>query len=307
MSNERHYWLHRVSHEGGLDILQKEGVLTIGFSDMAANEATKVAIKNCDYGAFCRAYTDVYAGAIERSKNNLWRFVVEMKIGDTVIVPCPWGFYVCDITGDAVVCKREGRDLGWERKVEICGDVRSPREKYAKAALLSRMKCRQTTLSIDDLKEDVESARESRTIDLVADMSKLLLAKLKSQGRPEDLEQYVAAIFRSMGADVVVLPKHYSGKTGDCDVEATFPLLRLIVSVQCKKHEGTTDDWGVKQISEYASEKYKKMDEGWTCWQWVVSTADSFDPSAKGAALKNNVRLISGDEFCRMLINAGIQ
>ena len=39
---------------------------------------------------------------------------------------------------------------------EIC----SPREYYASAALLSRMKCRQTNLCIDDLAEDVDIAVE---------------------------------------------------------------------------------------------------------------------------------------------------
>ena len=307
MDNEKHYWLHRVSHEGGLDILKNESVLTIGFSAVAASKVAVDAMSEGNYTAFCKAYTDVYKGDIERIKNNLWRFVVEMKKGDLVIVPCPWGFYVCEITGEAIACARDGLDLGWERSVNMIGDVCSPREKYARAALLSRMKCRQTTLSIDDLKDDVDCAREGKTFDLVADTADVLHAKLREYGRPEDIEQYVALIFRSMGADVTVLPKHYSGKTGDCDVEAVFPMLRLVVSVQCKKHDGVTDDWGVTQIASYATEKCKALQDGWSCWQWVVSTADEFSSEAISKSKALNIRLVNGKEFCRMLASVGIR
>ena len=307
MTNERHYWLHRVSHEGGLDILKNKSILTIGFSAVAASKDAVDAMGEGKYKEFCKAYTDVYKGDIERIKNNLWRFVVEMKKGDFVVVPCPWGFYVCEITGEAMICAREGLDLGWERRVNIIGDVCSPREKYARAALLSRMKCRQTTLSIDDLKDDVDCAREGKAFDLVADTAEVLHAKLKEYGRPEDMEQYVAWIFRSMGADVTVLPKHFSGKTGDCDVEAVFPMLRLVVSVQCKKHDGVTDDWGVTQIASYANEKCKALQDGWSCWQWVVSTADEFSSEAISKSKALNIRLVNGKEFCRMLASVGIR
>ena len=308
MNTERskHYWLHRVSHEGGLEILQKEGILTIGFSDVAASDAAKTAMRNHDYRAFCRAYTEVYKGAIERIKNNAWRFVVEMEIGDIVVVPCPWGFYVCEICGDALLCERANLDLGWERAVKLIGDVLSPRELYARAALLSRMKCRQTNLCIDDLKEEVDSARERIKLNLVDEVSDKLIEKLREHGRPESLESFVAAVFENMGAEVEILPKYYRGKCGDCDVEATFPALHLVVSVQCKRHDGETDD-GVQQIFEYATRKPHNESDGWTHCKWVVSTADRFSREAENAAKTKNVRLIAGKEFARMLLNAGIK
>ena len=306
MINERHYWLHRVSHEGGLDILKNESVLTIGFSAVAASDVARTAIMTRDYEAFCRAYTDVYKGAIARIKSNLWRFVVEMEIGDVVVVPCPWGFYVCEICGKAILCKRDSLDLGWERSVRLIGDVLSPRELYARVPLLSRMKCRQTNLCIDDLKDEVDSASKRIELNLVHDVSDKLLEKLREHGSPESLEEFVASVFESMGAEVEILPKYYRGKSGDCDVEATFPALHLVVSVQCKRHDGQTDN-GVKQISEYAARKRHDESEGWSHWRWVVSTADRFSYEAEEAAKAKNVRLIAGKEFARMLLNAGIR
>ena len=94
---EKNYWLHRVSHEGGIGILREEHRLTIGFSDVAGSKEALSAIERNDYGAFCAAYTEVYGGEIERCKNGLWRFVVEMDIGVTVVVPYPNGFFICSL------------------------------------------------------------------------------------------------------------------------------------------------------------------------------------------------------------------
>ena len=181
-----------------------------------------------------------------------------------VVVPCPWGFYICKIAGRAVKCDRGELDLGWEREVELVGNLRTPRESFARSGLLSRMKCRQTNLCIDDLKDDVDLACTCEPLDLIRDMADPLLKALRGQGRPEGLEEQVASVFETMGAEVEILPKNYAGKKGDCDVEATFSSLCLVISIQCKKHEGTTGDWGVQQIEEYANSKRDTKKSGWT-------------------------------------------
>lgn len=305
MSNERHYWLHRVSHEGGLRFFAEESRITIGFSDAAAVPEVGSAIDNHKYDDFCIAYKHVYNGNIERSKNSLWRFAVEMSIGDWVIVPCPWGFYVCEVTGMAEISNRRGLDIGWEREVKRFGDVLSPREDFANISLLSRMKCRQTNLCIDDLKDAVVSAKERKRLNLVDDLSEKLLSSLNGYGKPEGVERLVASVFEAMGAEVQIMPKNYSDKKGDCDVEAVIPTLRLVVSVQCKKHAGQTDASAILQIAEYSEARL--LPEGWMHWKWVVSTADGFTPEAENKARENNIRLIAGKEFARMLLNAGLK
>lgn len=305
---ERQYWLHRVSYEGGLGILKSEKKLTIGYSDAACSKEIDEAIANQDYESFCNAYKHVYKGNIERIKKNLWRFVEEMQKDDVVVVPCPWGFYLCKITSDAQKCNRDGLDLGWERNVEFLGNLRSPRESYARSGLLSRMKCRQTTLKIDDLEEDVKSALNQKTpFDFLNDAAKVLLGEFKSQGTPEGFENYVASCFENMGAEVEILSRNYSGKVGDCDVEAVFPLLKLVVSVQCKRHDGETGIQGIDQIDMYEARARKEYPEGWMFQKWVVTTAEEFSNEAVAKAKNKNIRLVHGDEFCKMVLMVGLK
>ena len=307
----KHYWMHRVSHEGGLKILAEEKRITVGFSDVAASSDACNAIGQKNYNAFCSAYTAIYKGAIERCKNGLWRFVVEMKTGDIVIVPKPYGFFICKVTGDAVVCQRPGLDLGWEREIDILADC-SPREDYAQSGLLSRMKCQQTNLCIDDIASEVDEALDRKIkntpFDIIGDVGKALRKELEKHCSPENFERRVASYFKALGAQATVLSKNYSDKQGDCDVEAIFPALRLTVSVQCKKHFGTTDDWAVRQISDYADKRVQMQeDDNWTHAFWVVTLADGFTPAAQALAKEKKVTLINGEEFCRMMLAVGIQ
>ena len=306
---EKHYWMHRVSYMGGLDILKSESKLTIGFSDVRADSAACEAIENRNKEEFFRHYNRIYEGGIPRLKNGLWRFLVEMSIDDVVIVPCPWGFYICRVKSDAVATTREGLDLGWEREVEIVSGERcQPREDHARSALLSRMKCQQTNLAIDDLSDEVELAIERRMMNNPFNFSKELAGKclelLHDNKGSDYLECLVQTYFQKLGAETEILPKNYSGKIGDCDVRAVFEHLNLTIFVQCKKHTGTTGDWSVQQIAEYA----KNVQNGQStnlCQSWVISTADGFTPEAEEAAKKNGVVLMNGLEFCRRAVNVG--
>ena len=306
----KNYWLHRVSHEGGIGILEHEHKLTIGFGDAAASDDVRDALAKCDWAAFCKAYTSVYGGEIERTKGNLWRFVVDMKIGDLVVVPYPWGFCICAIRSDAIRCNRPDKDLGWERSVEVLADDCTPRDAYADASLVSCMKFRGTNRIISDYAESVESALDRRInknpFNLLNEVGKQLLSTLRGNGTPEWFEQNVASFFEVLGAETHIFPKNYSGKKGDCDIEATFPLLHQVISVQCKKHEGITGDWGVQQITKYAEGEGRERKEGWTYINWVISLADDYSDEAKAKAREKDVVLINGEDFCRMLLSAGI-
>ena len=309
--NEKQYWLHRVSYEGGLEILERENRLTIGFSAVAKSVEACEAMDKRNYAEFCKAYTAIYKGAIERNKNGLWRFVTEMAVGDIVVVPFRYGFSICCVSGDAIVCNRGNRDLGWEREVKTLAKC-SPREDYACSGLLSRMKCQQTNLCINDLSDEVDDAlrrkQGNEPLRLLEPMSEQLLEKLKTSVSPSGFERFVASYFKSLGAQAIVLTKNVSDKHGDCDVEAVFPSIRLTVCVQCKHHVGTTDDWAVRQISDYAENRGKKgAEDNWTYAYWVVSLADKYNDDAYRLARENGVTLINGMDFCRMCLNAGIR
>ena len=219
-----------------------------------------------------------------------------MDVADLVVVPYPYGFYICLVKGDATVCHRGNLDLGWEREVEILADC-SPRSDYATTALQSRMKCQQTNRK-----------RKDEPFDLVGSVSAELRMTSEKHCPPDKFEGLVASYFKSLGAQVSIPSKNYPGKQGDCDVEAVFTDLKLTISAQCKMHTGTTDDWAVRQILDYAANRNEsEKDDNWTYVPWVVSFAEKFSDKAIKLAKENGVTLVNGEEFCRMLLNAGVR
>ena len=88
---------------------------------------------------------------------------------------------------------------------------------------------------------------------------------------------------------------------------ATFEKLKTIIYVQVKHHVGTSDSKAVKQVSEYLNQKSKlENDSDYSCLAWVISSAEEFSEEAKFKANVENVRLINGFEFRKMLIDVGI-
>lgn len=311
MESKKNYWMHRCNHESGLVILDKEQRLTIGFSDCANHSEMLETIQNKDQNkCFDRLYEDIYNGEIWRSRYSLWNFTCEMTKGDIVVVPRPGGFSICQLTEGPIVSPRRTQcDIGFEWNVELLTSVLSPRENYAPADLLSRMKSRQTNLVINDLAEDIETAlrrcREQKPFSLPVDLSEQCYKILAGYSSPDHLERLVQDYFTRIGARTEILPKNYSGKEGDCDVSAVFPALRLTISVQVKKHQGITRVDAVNQIADYAEAKNQE-EENWSFIEWVVSMADDFSNDAKEAAKKRGVILLNGKEFCSMLIANGI-
>jgi len=185
------YWLHRISHhaEVAYPLLEK-GYLSIGWSDFSASEfITEV----CGENGWQNFEKHLEEWGNPRNRHNLWRFIVEMKKGDWVIVPGSGTFSVFEIennavlpipeivniieikdwSGNSIEADKHGDlyntgvkddnnnnlhvDLGFFKKVKpVATDI--SRYEYADAALNSRMKIRQTNANITDLKESIEQA-----------------------------------------------------------------------------------------------------------------------------------------------------
>ena len=312
------YWLHRCEkHEGGLSVLENEHRLTIGFSDCAKDVEMAKAIFAKDGVAFDVAYQNVYGGEIMRARYSLWRFACEFAEGDVVVVPWAGGFSICQLKGKLILSERRTKtdlDIGFEWDVEILA-VCSPREAYATTRLLSRMKCRQTTLDIRDLEDDVKCAidrcKARRPYSLSSDLAKKCHDLLAMQGSPDQFEQLLCNYFTRLGGEAEVFAKNYAGKVGDCDVSAVFPALRLTISAQVKKHEGETGDWAVQQIADYEANRKAKVEDDekpsdWTYVNWVVSLGSDFSEKARDLANAHGIVLINGDQFCQMLVSVGI-
>ncbi|MBY5951602.1 restriction endonuclease [Algoriphagus marincola] len=333
------YWLHRISHIAELSYpLLDKGFLTIGFSDFTQNEFIDKVLEN-DRNYFDEQFRKEW-GEVPRRRHNLWRFLKFNK-GDIVIVPS-WGtFLVCEIIdekpllisetytndlktwGDKKVSTdgtylisengKERYDLGFARKVKILHKNIS-RAKYADAKLTSRMKIRQTNGSIDDLKKNIEKSIayyiENRPIHLhsiiVEKTANLVLDAIKTELNSDKFEKLVRTYFNTIGANEVTIPaKNERDKEGDADIVAVFENIKLIIYTQAKFHEGKINEWGTNQILDYKTNR-ESIDDGYNKIAWVITSADTFDEKAEKIATENEIQLINGLEFSKMLLNAGI-
>lgn len=206
-------------------------------------------------------------------------------------------------------------DLGFFMEVEPIM-INISRHDYADAALTSTMKFRGTTKDCSNLITSVQdalrAAESKQPINLhsqILDLSQDgVLKLLQNQLKPDKLETLVCWYFRSMGASSVSIPaRNESGKEGDGDIVATFDPLRTIYYVQAKHHKGESGDWAVQQIAAYTDQKSSlDTEEGYTHVPWVISTAESFSAEAIKLAKENNVLLLNGIDFARMILETGI-
>lgn len=56
---------------------------------------------------------------------------------------------------------------------------------------------------------------------------------------------------------------------------------------------------------DYKTNK-ESIDDGYNKIAWLISSADSFSDEAKSIAAENEIQLVNGLEFSKMLLDAGI-
>jgi predicted Mrr-cat superfamily restriction endonuclease len=331
-------WLHRISHHSELSypLLQK-GYLSIGFSALACQDFIESIQADAGMANLNQSFINQW-GRLSKNRFDLWRFIVDMKIGDWVVVPSPGNFSIYEINGnpepvgnlqpeglvtwnntpviikDKLLHHQNGTfiDLGFTRKVTpIQTDI--SRYLYADTALTSRMKVRTTNSKISILKDSIDkaisAARENKPINLhslVLDATQASVIQLiREEINPDKFEQLVAWYFRQVGASDIITPaKNESNKQGDADIVATFEPLKTIFYIQAKHHHGISSDWATQQILDYRD--YKK-DEDYSTVCWVVSSADAFSDECVRLAKESSVQLINGPDLARMIIESGIE
>lgn len=242
-----------------------------------------------------------------------------------VAAPTDWHHQPLKINGDDLLVRlsedssEEVIDLGFFWKVEPLA-LGISREQYADAALTARMKYRMTTVKISDLNDSIEKARKAheagKPINLHAQITAAAVAVIRDEVRgslnPDKLERLVQWYLKRVGASDVYIPsKNEADKEGDADVIATFEPLRLIIYVQAKFHQGETSTWALDQINAYRNKKDRRentadTDTEYSHIRWVVSTGDRFSEDCRRQAAETNVRLIDGERFAAMLLEAGI-
>ena len=339
------YWLHRISWYAYVSYpLLELGYLSIGFSDLSNPQMHKIVAEN-NWESFEDEFEEAW-GNVPRSRYALWRFIAEMKKDDLVVVPTTGSFSVYRILEDEFyiinelnelsslkdwegnkvainpngylsidITKPDYVDLGFFRKVTPVA-IGISREDYADRKLTARMKIRNTTADITDIKQSVDEALKAyhnqKPINIhatiVDKMSEIVLEIIRNQLNPDNFEKLVQWYFGKILASSVDIPaKNERGKEGDADVVATFENIKSIVYVQVKHHhEGETSSWAVEQVRKYKTQK-ESMDDGYSKSAWVISSADGFSQDTIEEAKTNHVHLIDGKEFSKMLIEVGFE
>ncbi len=332
------YWLHRISYIAGLSYpLLEKGYLTIGWSHFTDQEFIDKVLAN-ERKYFELKFKKKWS-TLPRSRHSLWRFL-RFKKGDIIIVPTKGAFCVCEIIderpliisetyseelrawGDKKITTNGTHlisdtgnvyDLGFARKVKVIHKNVS-RAKYADAKLTSRLKIRQTNSSIDDLKKNVEKSIENyiheRPIHLhsiiIEKTAALVLEAIKTELNPDKFQKLIKIYFNTIGANEVSIPaKNERNKEGDADIVAVFETIKLIIYVQAKFHRGQIDEEGTNQILDYKTNK-ESIDDGYNKIAWVITSANSFNEATERLATENEIQLINGLDFSKMLLNAGI-
>ena len=335
------YWLHRISHEWDVSYkLLSAGYLSIGWSALA-DSGIETAVHSASDSQPFEAIMREHGYQTSRSRWNLWYFC-KFNCRDVVVVPLFNGeFSIYKIIGkpmpitklagftdfvseDGSRIVRDGGglllrsktneivDLGFVIQVEPIKEHIS-RYEYADNKLTARMKIRQTNADISDLAESVQNvigadAPINLYATVIEELAERLLDVIKAQLTPDKFELLVKWYFEKLGASHTFRPgKNSSDKWdgADADIIAEFDSLKIMFYVQVKLHDDITSRWAVEQISMYKDQHELSSGE-YTVIPWVISTASGFSADAITMAQENNVRLITGTEFARSLIDAGI-
>lgn len=247
---------------------------------------------------------------------SLWRFIRDMQPGDLVVVP--WGneFYVAEVVGKARY--EDGfvdSDTAHRRIVKWLNDKKPVPRKYARAALQSRMKARQTCVDAGDLLEEINEAiiyySKNDNVDFSEELRRKIVDVTHTElysGRinPHGFEQLVAKVIESLGGrnTIIIARNKDEGADilSDFDIATTFTL-KLAVQAKHYYPEPPVEKAEIDQLIK--GMEFEGADIGW------FVTAGTFSPEANSYwdELKDQghkIELIDGEQLSAMIVECGL-
>ena len=325
---ETNYFLHRISYcyRFSHSMLEK-GYLSIGYENLFSEELYEI-VENGDYYGEFKSYVQNMWGKCPKGIHHLWRFIHDFKKGNYIIVPQFGGvFSIYEIVGDNFIGKNDKElesllkpfintedykksDFFWKVK-PIYTNIK--RNEYANSELTRKMHYRGTNISCNDIAETInellENLHNNRPINLTYDIlntcSESIFNLVRNRLNPSKFEKLIELYFKQCGADNIGKPSKIDNPNGDCDIQASFDLIKIIIHVQAKFHTDYTDKWAIEQINNFL-EYNSSNEDGYSHIGWVISSCDDFPEDAKNLAIDNNILLINGKTFSEMLLKAGI-
>lgn len=307
------------SSQADFDIFFKNSVVAVGWSEIDFSEFDKEGIEHL-LGSVEEEYynsEDILPQVIGRQLNQVRRFQ-NINKGDYIIIPF-YNSIRLAIADDKILYDESAydNDLANQRKVsyQYSGDTYKtiPRDVLSEA-FQRRLRVRGSTVSdLYEFKDEIEklfsqdnyswtSDFEDKENELKALLKTRLLNKIRS-GKTNlktgglGLEYLVKELFICEGYKTEVLAKT-TFQFGDADVYAVksdkFQETKILIQV--KHHQGYTDDWGLKQLSEIkSSEEYKDC-------KFVLITSAEISEGVRKIAEELDIAAMDGNEFVDWLI-----
>ena len=256
---------------------------------------------------------------VGNASGHLWRFIREMTEGDLVVVPYGSEFYLGKVTGPAFFDESKvGNDSAYRRPVEWLNSKEPIPRKYAKSALVSRMKtqgtCADATDLLEQIKDCVEIAKNDDTPSFENDLEGILteksLEELRS-GRMEErsFEKLIEKVLRGLGAvKTRIVPR--SEDVG-IDIYATFlvaGIFRQVVGVQAKHFQ---PDPPVS--ADVVAQLIRGIEEGGeevTLGMVITSGTFSVEATDKAEQYRKQkgipIELVDGEQFAKLIVEHGL-
>ncbi|QLP97071.1 MAG: restriction endonuclease [Rhodoblastus sp.] len=299
----RRIWAVRAGRDNQADhLFFNRGQISLGLGaggDARLLRPTRAAFKEAFAGAGAAA-----PGSIPIQAGQLFRFVHEMKLGDSVVYPrkidrtLRWG----EVTGDYVYDGADGSDFPHRRSVRWLSsrsrDDFSPGALYELGSVLTLFEVKSFATELrrrfeaGEAPEETEEESPAVARDIAETTRDFISKTIKTDFKGYPFEQLVAELFRAMGYRVQVTQK---SKDDGVDVVACRDPLGVeppILKIQAKAQDSNAGADVVKAF--YAS--IHERDVG-----VFVTTAGFTAAAQEFARMRGNLRLIDGVELVDLI------
>lgn len=321
------YLMHRISYENeaSLKLLNEDNLLPIGWGILKDEYADRV-VKNAKIMTkreFAKDFVEIGKemnndGLTEGKSYFLYNFL-KLKEGDKVIIPRPGKIRMCEITGNPKKYNHpEGKDIGFVVPVKTLHKEIS-RHRYIRSDLSSKLKYRGTNLVLNEkdqeaIEEMISGAQKNQPIYDFSDTKSNIVDNIHHyilNLNEVHFEKLIGAYLDFIGADIVKIPSKNNksdsnDKLADVDVKAVFINLDICIMVQAKRHEGESNDVGIRQLLAYQIEE----DEDFASQQpfkWYITTGTVSEKTFNLAQNEQEVkiRVLQDKEFASLLVDSG--
>ena len=227
-------------------------------------------------------------------------------------------YYVAEITGPAYYREdKRQEDTAYRRPVHWRNGKQAIPRKYARAALVSRMKIYGTSASANDLVEEIEEclefARSEEKPTFDKDVQQRLMEEMVQELRHARLDDYgferlVATLLTEQGAhDVRILSRSHEDEGADLVgtflVSGVFP---ATVAVQAK-HWRPDPPVGAEEVEQLiAGMEAQGSELGMVVTSGSVSEAAANRAKVYYERTGRKVDLVDGEQLAKLLIESGI-